>query len=141
MGLTKDDVRAVLDTYIKAWETQDPDLIVTIFTPAATYHERVMKDPIPDREAIRDYWQSKVVGAQAKGLREGFDRPGVLVGAEEGFPQAGPGVGTVGVAAHRLVEGDHGLNELPPGEVDSATPAQIGGRLVHTGLQEEGTQM
>ena len=65
MGLTKQDAREVLDVYIKAWETQDPDLIVTIFTPTATYHERVMQDPIPDREAIRRYWQSKVVGAQA----------------------------------------------------------------------------
>lgn len=65
MGLTKQDVRDVIDVYIKAWETQDPDLIVTIFTPAATYHERVMRDPIPDREAIREYWQSKVVGGQA----------------------------------------------------------------------------
>ena len=44
MGLTKQDVREVLDVYIKAWETQDPDLIVTIFTPEATYHERVMED-------------------------------------------------------------------------------------------------
>lgn len=65
MTLTKADVQEALGTYIKAWETQDPDLIVTIFTPAATYHERVMGDPIPDREAIRAYWQSKVVKAQA----------------------------------------------------------------------------
>ena len=65
MGLTKQDVREVIDVYIRAWETQDPDLIVTIFTPAATYHERVLSDPIPDRDAIREYWQSKVVGAQA----------------------------------------------------------------------------
>jgi uncharacterized protein (TIGR02246 family) len=64
-SLTKEEVRELLDTYIKAWETQDPDLIVTIFTPAATYHERVLGAPIPDREAIRAYWQSKVVGAQA----------------------------------------------------------------------------
>ena len=63
--LTKQDVREVIDVYIKAWQSQDPDLIVTIFTPAATYHERVMLDPIPDREAIRRYWQSKVVAAQA----------------------------------------------------------------------------
>ena len=54
-----------MDVYIRAWETQDPDLIVTIFTEAATYHERVLRDPIPDREAIRQYWQDKVVGAQA----------------------------------------------------------------------------
>lgn len=65
MGLTKQDVRDVLATYIKAWQDQDPDLIVTIFTERATYHERVLRDPIPDREAIRAYWESKVVGAQA----------------------------------------------------------------------------
>ena len=65
MGLTKQDVRKVVDVYIRAWETQDPDLIVTIFTEAATYHERVMREPIPDRESIGVYWQSKVVEAQA----------------------------------------------------------------------------
>lgn len=65
VGLTKQDVRDVLATYIKAWQDQDPDLIVTIFTDTATYHERVLKDPIPDREAIREYWASKVVRDQA----------------------------------------------------------------------------
>jgi ketosteroid isomerase-like protein len=65
MALTKPEVRDVIDVYIKAWETQDPDLIVTIFTEQATYHERIMGEPIPDREAIRRYWQDKVVGAQA----------------------------------------------------------------------------
>lgn len=65
VGLTKQDVRDVLATYIKAWQEQDPDLIVTIFTERATYHERVLRDPIPDREAIRAYWQDKVVGEQA----------------------------------------------------------------------------
>jgi hypothetical protein len=62
---TKQEAREVLDIYIRAWETQDPDLIVTIFTPSATYHERVLQDPIPDRKAIRRYWQAKVVQAQA----------------------------------------------------------------------------
>lgn len=62
---TKQEAREVLDTYIRAWETQDPGLIVTIFTPAATYHERVLRDPIPDREAIRRYWETKVVQDQA----------------------------------------------------------------------------
>jgi hypothetical protein len=38
-----------------AWETQDPGLIVTIFTSSAIYHERVLEDPIPGREAIRHY--------------------------------------------------------------------------------------
>jgi hypothetical protein len=65
MVLTKQHAREVIGVYIRAWETHDPDLIVTIFTPAATYHERVLQDPIPDREAIRRYWQSKVVESQA----------------------------------------------------------------------------
>jgi uncharacterized protein (TIGR02246 family) len=64
MALPREHVRAVVATYIRAWETQDPDLITTIFTPEATYHERVMGDPIPDREAIRRYWVEKVVQAQ-----------------------------------------------------------------------------
>ena len=65
MRLTKQQARDVLGVYIKAWETQDPDLIVTIFTPDATYHERVLQDPIPDRDAIRRYWETKVVQSQA----------------------------------------------------------------------------
>lgn len=65
MQLTKDDVRKVIDVYIRAWETQDPDLIITIFTPDATYWERVLEAPIPDRAAIKEYWESKVVKDQA----------------------------------------------------------------------------
>lgn len=66
MGPTRDHVAEVLMVYVKAWETQDPDLIVTIFTEDATYHERVLQAAIgPGREAIREYWLSKVVGSQA----------------------------------------------------------------------------
>lgn len=65
MALTRQQAREALATYIRAWETQDPALIVTIFTPSATYHERILGAPIPDREAIRRYWQNKVVRGQA----------------------------------------------------------------------------
>lgn len=65
MTLTRQAAREVIGTYIRAWETQDPGLIVTIFTPDATYHERVLAEPIPGREAIRAYWQAKVVESQA----------------------------------------------------------------------------
>jgi hypothetical protein len=65
MGLTRQEAREVLDVYIRAWEQQDPALIATIFTESATYHERVLQDPIPGREAIRRYWQDKVVRSQA----------------------------------------------------------------------------
>jgi ketosteroid isomerase-like protein len=63
--VTRNEAAEVIGVYVRAWETQDPGLITTIFTPSATYHERVMGDPIPDREAIRRYWQDKVVGSQA----------------------------------------------------------------------------
>jgi SnoaL-like domain len=65
MTLTKQQVREVLDVYIRAWEDQDPDLICTIFTDRATYHERVMGEPIRGRDGIRSSWQTKVVGTQA----------------------------------------------------------------------------
>jgi ketosteroid isomerase-like protein len=63
--MNRQDAREVIDTYIKAWETQDADLIVSIFTPDATYHERVLQAPIPDRDAIRRYWETKVMREQA----------------------------------------------------------------------------
>ncbi|MGH7867947.1 MAG: nuclear transport factor 2 family protein, partial [Candidatus Dormibacteraceae bacterium] len=43
---------------------QDPDLIETIFTDTATYHERVFETPIQDRRGIRAYWKAKVVESQ-----------------------------------------------------------------------------
>jgi hypothetical protein len=64
MQLTRQDVQDVVDTYIRAWVEKDPDLIVTIFTDTATYHERVLEAPIQNREGIRQYWQTKVVESQ-----------------------------------------------------------------------------
>jgi ketosteroid isomerase-like protein len=64
MALTKEEVRAVLATYIRAWVDKDPELILTIFTETATYHERVLDEPIRDHAGIKAYWQAKVVEAQ-----------------------------------------------------------------------------
>ena len=55
----------MVDVYIQAWETQNPDLITTIFTASATYHERVLEGKIRDRDGIRSYWETKVVASQA----------------------------------------------------------------------------
>lgn len=66
MELTREDVLAVLDVYVRAWTTQDPELIVTIFTESATYHERVLEEPIRNREGIRAYWEGKVVESQRR---------------------------------------------------------------------------
>jgi len=65
MSLGKEDVRKLIDIYIRAWTTQDPDLILTIFTPSATYRERVLDEPIRGHAGIREYWQTKVVKEQA----------------------------------------------------------------------------
>ncbi|MDA3642093.1 nuclear transport factor 2 family protein [Mycobacterium xenopi] len=59
------NVHKIVDTYLRAWMDQDPELIVTIFTDDATYHERVLEEPIRTRAGIRDYWQTKVVEQQA----------------------------------------------------------------------------
>ena len=66
MELTREHVAELVDTYIRAWESQDPDLILTIFTDTATYHERVLEEPIRNRQGIRTYWQEKVVESQAR---------------------------------------------------------------------------
>jgi hypothetical protein len=63
--LTKQDVHETVNVYIKAWETQDPNLITTIFTESATYHERVLEEKIKNHDGIREYWKSKVVESQA----------------------------------------------------------------------------
>lgn len=65
MRVTKDDVRKLIDIYLRAWTTQDADLIVTIFTPTATYHERVLGEPIRGRDGIEKYWRTKVMQDQA----------------------------------------------------------------------------
>lgn len=63
--LTTVDAWDVIDIYITAWMTQDPDLIVTIFTPEASYHEKVLGEPMRGREAIGEYWRTKVAREQA----------------------------------------------------------------------------
>ena len=56
----------VLQVYGDAWTRQDPDKILTIFTPDAIYHERAFDEEgqYHGHEQIREYWVSKVVGEQ-----------------------------------------------------------------------------
>jgi len=61
--MTKDEATALLRTYGEAWETRDPELIVTIFTEDATYNDPKEPENV-GRDAIRNYWVSKVVGEQ-----------------------------------------------------------------------------
>ncbi len=63
--LTHSMVRDTLTTYCKAWSTQDPDLILTIFTPDATYQEGPFAIPMKGHEEIKRYWETKVVSEQS----------------------------------------------------------------------------
>jgi len=65
MSLAPQDVRRLIDSYLQARTTQDPDLILDVFTLTATYHERVFGQPIHDHAGIRDYWRTKVGEEQA----------------------------------------------------------------------------
>jgi uncharacterized protein (TIGR02246 family) len=61
--MDKEQAVALFTTYGKAWVTRDPDLILTIFTPDATYNDP--KEPENHgHDGIRAYWVNKVVGQQ-----------------------------------------------------------------------------
>lgn len=61
--MTKEEATRLITIYGKAWETRDPDLIVTIFTDDATYNDP--KEPLNSgRDAIKQYWVTKVIGEQ-----------------------------------------------------------------------------
>jgi ketosteroid isomerase-like protein len=66
--LRKETLLAVLEVYKTAWEQQDSELILTIFTEDALYHERVLQEPIRGHAGIAAYWKEKVVQGQG-GIR------------------------------------------------------------------------
>lgn len=66
MGLTREAVERVVATYIEAWQSQDADLILDVFTEEAVYHERPIRAPtIHGHAGIRQYWVDKVRYSQA----------------------------------------------------------------------------
>ena len=61
--MTKKEAIELINIYGKAWETQDVELISTIFTEDATYNDPKESKNI-GLNAIREYWKYKVVGEQ-----------------------------------------------------------------------------
>ena len=61
--MTKESALELLNIYGKAWVTQDPDLILSIFTPSAIYNDPHEPEN-HGHEGIRKYWLEKVVGQQ-----------------------------------------------------------------------------
>jgi hypothetical protein len=64
LAITRAEAAAWLDAYKRAWETQDPDLIVSLFTPEATYREAAFDPPDVGHAGIRNYWETKVIAGQ-----------------------------------------------------------------------------
>jgi hypothetical protein len=64
--LSKATLMAALEVYKSAWEQQDAQLILSIFTEEATYHERVLQEPIRGHAGIAAYWREKVVRGQSR---------------------------------------------------------------------------
>ncbi|HCC06099.1 TPA: nuclear transport factor 2 family protein [Candidatus Nomurabacteria bacterium] len=62
--MTQEKALELITTYGKAWETRDPELIVTIFTEDATYDDPREPENI-GRDAIKEYWITKVIREQS----------------------------------------------------------------------------
>jgi len=62
--VSKKTIKKLMDKYKEAWETCDPDIIVSIFTEDGTYSERAFEKPFVGHKSIRKYWEDKVVGEQ-----------------------------------------------------------------------------
>jgi ketosteroid isomerase-like protein len=61
--MTNEEAVKLIEIYGKAWETKDPNLIITIFTEEATYDDPHEVKNI-GRDAIKEYWKYKVIGEQ-----------------------------------------------------------------------------
>jgi len=58
----------IMEDYRRAWERQDANLLLTLFTEDATYLENPFNEPLAGHHAIRDYWQ-RVVMTNQKDIR------------------------------------------------------------------------
>jgi ketosteroid isomerase-like protein len=47
----------IMDTYGRAWETHDPELVLSVFAEDATYRENPFSEPMAGHAAIRHYWE------------------------------------------------------------------------------------
>ena len=63
--LTRSVALQALNVYKEAWEKQDPNRILDVFTSDAVYHERVFEKPYKGHAEIKSYWIAKVVNGQS----------------------------------------------------------------------------
>src|SRR5436309_11661489 len=51
------DVNVWVDSYARAWETADEDLVASLFTEGASYRSSPFREPFHGHEEIRAYWR------------------------------------------------------------------------------------
>lgn len=59
--LDKKTVEEIISIYSDAWINQDSNKIISIFTPDAVYHEKVLEKPYVCHKEIKQYWKEKIV--------------------------------------------------------------------------------
>ena len=62
--MNRQSVQKWLDLYGDAWTAGNPEHIIRLFSPSATYRETPFDDVMAGREAIRQYWQEGAADAQ-----------------------------------------------------------------------------
>ena len=57
-------VNEIIEKYKNAWENQDPEAALEIFTKDATYQERILEKPFIGHPEIKRFWIEKAVKEQ-----------------------------------------------------------------------------
>lgn len=55
--MNRDDFKAWLDAYGRAWSNRDPQAVADLFTEDAVYLETPYQDPIRGRAGVVRYWE------------------------------------------------------------------------------------
>ena len=53
-----------IESYCRAWEQNDADLLVTLFTEDASYRSSPFREPNRGHDGIREYW-TRAAGTQS----------------------------------------------------------------------------
>ena len=56
LGAMTEAYRTLVDSFGAAWERGDPEAIISLFTPDATFLDAPFSDPAKGAAAIRSYW-------------------------------------------------------------------------------------
>ena len=63
--INRETVKRVLAIYEEAWQRQNSNLILSIFTNDAIYPERSFDKPYVGHSEIKQYWERQVVSGHA----------------------------------------------------------------------------